>query len=76
MKDAIHPQYFEATVHCGGCGSSFKTGAVIPEIRIGVCSQCHPFYTGQSKVVDTQGRVDRFKKRYSKSGAPQQAPVS
>jgi large subunit ribosomal protein L31 len=64
MKDNIHPKYFEATVYCGGCGGSFKTGAVLPEIRVGVCSQCHPYYTGQQKLVDTEGRVDRFKKRY------------
>lgn len=69
MKDNIHPQYFEATVYCGGCGSSFKTGAVLPEIRVGVCSQCHPFYTGQQKLVDTEGRVDRFKKRYATKSA-------
>jgi large subunit ribosomal protein L31 len=69
MKENIHPQYFEATVYCGGCGSSFKTGAVLPEIRVGVCSLCHPYYTGTQKLVDTEGRVDRFKKRYATKAA-------
>jgi large subunit ribosomal protein L31 len=66
MKDNIHPTYHEATVYCGGCGLSFNTGATIPEIRVGVCSKCHPFYTGQQKLLDTEGRVDRFKKKYGK----------
>lgn len=64
MKENIHPTYYEATVYCGGCGDTFKTGATIPEIRVGVCSQCHPFYTGKQKLLDTEGRVDRFKKKY------------
>jgi large subunit ribosomal protein L31 len=76
MKDEIHPPYYDATVHCGGCGSSFKTGAVVPEIRIGVCSQCHPFYTGQTKLVDREGRVDRFNKRYAKPAAAKSAPAA
>ncbi len=66
MKDNIHPTYYDATVYCGGCGSTFTTGATIPEIRVGVCSKCHPFYTGQQKLLDTEGRVDRFKKKYGK----------
>jgi large subunit ribosomal protein L31 len=69
MKDNIHPQYFQATVYCGGCGSTFTTGATMPEIRVAICSQCHPFYTGKQKLIDTEGRVDRFKKKYGKPGA-------
>lgn len=67
MKDEIHPKYFDAQVHCGGCGSVFTTGSVMEEIRINVCSNCHPFYTGKQKLLDTEGRVDRFKKKYAKT---------
>ncbi len=69
MKDNIHPKYYETTVYCGGCGNSFKTGSVLPEIRVGVCGACHPFYTGDTKIVDREGRVDKFKKRYARPGA-------
>lgn len=64
MKDEIHPEFFEAQVHCSGCGASFSVGSTMPEIRIGVCSECHPFYTGKQKFVDSEGRVDRFRKKY------------
>jgi len=73
MKKETHPEYFEATVHCAGCGASFSTGSTVAEMRINVCSQCHPFYTGQLKLVDAEGRVDRFNKRYAKFSA---APAS
>jgi len=77
MKDNIHPKYFDATVYCGGCGSTFSTGATVPEIRIGVCSKCHPFYTGQQKLLDVEGRVDRFKKKYgSKTPAAVEAETT
>ena len=66
MKDAIHPKFHEAMVTCGGCGSTFTTGSVLNEIRVNVCSECHPFYTGKQKLVDAEGRVDRFKKKYAK----------
>jgi large subunit ribosomal protein L31 len=70
MKDNIHPTYQQITVFCNGCGDSFTTGSVLPEIRVSVCSKCHPFYTGQQKLLDTEGRVDRFKKKYgSKASA-------
>lgn len=63
MKAQIHPKYFpEAKVTCA-CGNVFTTGATVPEIRVEVCSACHPFYTGQMKFVDTAGRVDAFKAR-------------
>lgn len=66
MKDEIHPKYFDTTVHCVGCGSSFVTGSTVPEIRINVCSSCHPFFSGKQKLLDAEGRVDRFKRKYSK----------
>ena len=63
MKADIHPKYYQATVTCN-CGNTFVTGSTKPEIRVEVCSKCHPFYTGRQKLVDTGGRVDRFKKRF------------
>ena len=67
MKEGIHPKYVEATVTCA-CGETFKTRSTKPEIRVEVCSKCHPFYTGKQKLVDTGGRVDRFKKRFNIEG--------
>lgn len=67
MKEAIHPEYHaEAKVTCAGCGTNFIVGSVLPEINISICSQCHPFYTGTQKLVDTEGRVDKFKAKYAK----------
>ncbi len=63
MKANIHPEYVEATVTCG-CGSSWQTRATKPQLRVEVCSQCHPFFTGEHRIVDTAGRVERFKRRY------------
>lgn len=63
MKKGIHPEYHECTVTCA-CGAAFTTGAVKKEMKIEICSQCHPFFTGKQKLVDTGGRVDRFNKRY------------
>lgn len=64
MKADIHPKYNEITVTCG-CGNEFKTRSTLSEdLRIEVCSQCHPFYTGKQKILDSGGRVDRFKKRF------------
>ena len=63
MKENIHPQYGECQVRCAG-GETFTTGSVKKELRVEICSKCHPFYTGKQKLVDTGGRVDRFKKRY------------
>jgi large subunit ribosomal protein L31 len=63
MKPTIHPTWYpEATVVCA-CGNTWKTGATIPEIRTDICSACHPFYTGEQRIVDTEGQVDRFLKR-------------
>jgi len=69
MKKDIHPQYEEATVHCS-CGNTFTTRSTKKELHVELCSQCHPFYTGKQKLVDSGGRVDRFKKRLEKAEAP------
>ena len=63
MKPNIHPQYGECVVKCA-CGETLVTGSVKKEMKVDVCSKCHPFFTGKQKLVDTGGRVDRFKKRY------------
>ena len=73
MKEGIHPTYHQAKVICGGCGATFTTGSTLDEIRVGVCSACHPFYTGKQKLVDAEGRVDRFKKKYAKFQSTQAA---
>ena len=64
MKKDIHPQYQKCTVACA-CGENFETLSTEKELRVDICSQCHPFYTGKQKLLDTGGRVDRFKKRYN-----------
>jgi large subunit ribosomal protein L31 len=63
MKTDIHPDYVECKVTCA-CGESFTTRSTKPELRVDICSNCHPFFTGQQKIVDTEGRVERFIKRY------------
>ncbi|MBQ7970842.1 MAG: 50S ribosomal protein L31 [Clostridia bacterium] len=64
MKEGIHPNYDKAVVKCA-CGNTFETRSTQSEIRVEICSKCHPFFTGKQKLVDTGGRVDRFKKRYN-----------
>lgn len=65
MKKGIHPDYVECTVVCA-CGNTFVTRATVPELRVSVCSRCHPFYTGKQKFVDEAGRIERFQRRYQK----------
>ncbi len=66
MKAAIHPEYKETTVTCS-CGNTFITGSTLGhDLQIEVCSNCHPFYTGKQKIVDTGGRVDKFRKKYAR----------
>jgi len=65
MKDTIHPKYMNCTVTCG-CGNSFQTRATVNELRVEVCSTCHPFYSGKQRFVDSARRVDKFMKKYSK----------
>jgi large subunit ribosomal protein L31 len=65
MKEKIHPKYFtDATVVCS-CGNKFTTGSTKKELKVEVCSNCHPFFTGERRMMDTAGRVERFNKRYS-----------
>ena len=67
MKSGIHPEYCEITVPCA-CGNSFQTRSTLgKDLRVEICSACHPFYTGTQKIVDTGGRVDKFRRRYSRS---------
>lgn len=68
MKSGIHPEYQETTVSCA-CGNTFKTRSTIPEIHVEVCSACHPFFTGQQKIVDTAGRVEKFRRKYGQQQA-------
>jgi large subunit ribosomal protein L31 len=69
MKASIHPDYKEINVTCT-CGNTFKTSSTLGhDLQVEVCSNCHPFYTGKQKVLDTAGRVDKFRKRYATAGA-------
>ena len=74
MKPAIHPDYHEVTIHCA-CGSAFKTRSTYkaPLMRVEICSQCHPFFTGKQKLIDTAGRVERFTRKYEKAAQANQA---
>jgi large subunit ribosomal protein L31 len=63
MKEKIHPNYFRTTITCA-CGESFETGSTKKNLRVEICSKCHPFFTGKQKFVDTGGRVERFKRKY------------
>lgn len=63
MKAQIHPKWFNTKVNCAGCGNTFTVGSTVPEIHIEVCSNCHPFYTGKMRFIDTAGRVDKFKEK-------------
>jgi len=64
MKKGIHPKYVTSTVSCA-CGAVFEVMSAVPEAKVGICAKCHPFYTGKQKLVDTEGRVDRFRRRYN-----------
>ncbi|MBS4021085.1 MAG: 50S ribosomal protein L31 [Dethiobacter sp.] len=63
MKEKIHPKYQSATVTCA-CGNIFETGSTKKELKVEICSNCHPFFTGKQKFIDTGGRVERFKRKY------------
>lgn len=65
MKSGIHPKYYNTKVRCA-CGNEFETGSTLKEINIEICSKCHPFFTGKQKLVDTAGRIERFRKKYEK----------
>jgi large subunit ribosomal protein L31 len=68
MKTEIHPEYVEAKVRCS-CGNTFTTRSTEAELHVELCNECHPFYTGKQKLVDTGGRVERFERRYGRRGA-------
>ena len=65
MKKGIHPKYVECSISCA-CGNEFTTRATVPALKVDICSVCHPFYTGKQKLVDTGGRVERFRRRAGK----------
>ena len=65
MKKGIHPVYREVNVSCA-CGAKFKTRSTAGDLKVDICSHCHPFFTGTQKILDTEGRVERFKKKYAK----------
>ena len=65
MKKDIHPEYSRVIVHCA-CGNEFETGSTVKEIKVEICSKCHPFFTGKQKLVDSTGRVERFRTKYAK----------
>ncbi len=64
MKTETHPKFYNAVVTCS-CGNEFNTGSTKPTMRVEVCSKCHPFYTGEQRVMDTQGRIERMRRRYN-----------
>ena len=66
MKKGIHPKYYDVTVKCA-CGNSVETRSTAETLKVEICSSCHPFFTGKQHLVDTAGRVERFKKRYDKA---------
>ena len=68
MKPAIHPSYRRANVSCA-CGNTFVTRSTSPEIHVEICARCHPYYTGKQKLVDTAGRVERFRQKYGREKA-------
>ena len=68
MKDEIHPKYYKTTATCA-CGATYEIGSTKETIRLDICSNCHPLFTGKQKLMDTEGRVERFKKKYAKIAA-------
>jgi large subunit ribosomal protein L31 len=70
VKAGIHPDYAEVTVHCA-CGASWQTRSTKKDVHLDICSQCHPFFTGRQKLIDTEGRVDRFTKKFGAQTADQ-----
>ena len=66
MKTDIHPEYVETTITCA-CGETIQTRATVPNLRVAICSKCHPFFTGRQKLVDSAGRVEKFRRKYGKT---------
>ena len=75
MKTDIHPDYATATVKCA-CGNTFQTRSTSAEIHLDICSQCHPFFTGKQKLIDTAGRVDKFERNYKATRGAKKQPVA
>jgi len=73
MKPGIHPEYQDVTVHCA-CGEQWITRSTKKDLRLEICSKCHPFFTGKQKLIDTAGRVEKFNRRYRR-GKPEPAPA-
>lgn len=72
MKSAIHPDYQSTTITCA-CGEVIHTRSTVPALRVEICSKCHPLFTGRQKLIDTEGRVDRFRRKYSKKPKAEKA---
>ncbi len=72
MKTGIHPEYFVTTIKCA-CGNELEAGSTKSDIRVEICSKCHPFFTGKQKLVDTAGRIERFRRKYKKFKKKQSA---
>ena len=68
MKVDIHPEYVETTITCA-CGETLQTRSTIPNLRVAICSKCHPFFTGKQKLVDTAGRVEKFRRKYNQTSS-------
>ncbi len=77
MKEKIHPEYYEATVTCA-CGNKFKTGSTKKQMTVDICANCHPFFTGTQKIMDAEGRIQKFERRYAKKAeaAPAAKPAA
>lgn len=75
MKDGIHPKYGPADVSCA-CGNTFQTRSTKTILKVDICSACHPFFTGKQKILDTAGRIERFNRKYAKSGAAAASPAA
>jgi large subunit ribosomal protein L31 len=69
VKQGIHPEMKNAVVHCG-CGATLETRSTVEEMRVDICSKCHPFFTGEERFVDTEGRVERFQRKYASIPTP------
>ena len=75
MKQGIHPEYHESTVRCA-CGAEVTTRTTMKDLHVEICSQCHPFFTGKQKLLDTAGRIEKFNRKYGKAKSEQAEPAS
>lgn len=73
MKQSIHPKYYDKATATCGCGKVFHIGSTVPKLTVEICSNCHPFYTGKEKLIDTAGKVEKFKQRRAKAAAAPKA---